>query len=162
MRYVHARPARLHGYSRRFWQGSHDHRGTPEQPGRVVTLVPETDAHCDGMAYLLEADVVAETFEQLDYREKNGYERFAVTLQFAPSETTQGLVYIAPQSNPAFLGDAPLEVIARQILACAGPSGRNIDYLTELARSLRNLDAHDEHVFDLETLVLESQVLENR
>jgi cation transport protein ChaC len=152
--YLEAQPASLPGYMRRFWQGSHDHRGVPDQPGRVVTLIPEADQHCSGMAYLIEPAVVANTFEQLDHREKNGYQRVTTPLNLQDGRAVSGLVYIAPVNNFAFLGEAELADMAAQIIRSSGPSGRNIDYLTDLAQALRGLNAHDEHVFALESMAL--------
>jgi cation transport protein ChaC len=161
--YLQRRPARVYGWQRRFWQGSHDHRGMPDQPGRVVTLVPDQQAWCDGVAYLVEAEIIGNVFDALDHREKNGYQRYDVTLHLgadrAAEQTTEtrslepGLVYIAPQHNFAYLGPAPLAEMAAQIYHSQGPSGRNIDYLLELATALRELDADDPHVFELETAV---------
>ena len=37
--YLEREEAVVEGWQRRFWQGSHDHRGTPESPGRVVIVV---------------------------------------------------------------------------------------------------------------------------
>lgn len=144
--YLARRPATLHGWSRRFWQGSHDHRGTPEAPGRVATLVREAGAVCVGMAYLITPDV----FAHLDHREKNGYLRHALMLEFDDGSHVDGLVYIADAHNAAFLGAAPDAEIARQIAEAAGPSGRNRDYLLHLAEALRALGAEDAHVFAIE------------
>jgi len=152
--FLDSSPATLSGYARRFWQGSHDHRGVPERPGRVVTLVPQANERCAGMAYLIDQDVVETTFEALDHREKNGYQRVTTPLQLQDGRSVSGLVYIAPADNFAYLGEAELTDIAIQILHSSGPSGRNIDYLTDLAGALRRLNAHDEHVFALESLVL--------
>lgn len=143
------RPASILHWQRRFWQGSHDHRGTPEQPGRVVTLVPQRGARCDGLAYLISPAV----FEQLDFREKNGYHRFVTELQFADNSRTEGLVYIATKDNPAFLGPASEADIALHISRATGPSGHNVDYLLELATALRELDAQDTHVFGIEAAI---------
>ncbi|HTO57717.1 MAG TPA: gamma-glutamylcyclotransferase [Pseudomonadales bacterium] len=146
--FAERRRAHVDGWVRRFWQGSHDHRGTPDAPGRVVTLIPEPRARCVGMAYLIEHDV----FDHLDHREKNGYERNDVMLAFDDG-CADGVVYIAHRGNYAFLGDAPLDAIARQVLVSRGPSGANLEYLYELARALRDLDADDSHVFELESRV---------
>ncbi len=146
-----AHPARLEGWSRRFWQGSHDHRGLPHAPGRVVTLIEEVDAVCHGIAYLVERDA-ATALEDLDYREKNGYRRHDVELAIG-TDSTLGIAYIAPRDNHAYLGPAPLDQIATQILESTGPSGTNRDYLYRLGDALRQLDADDAHVFELEALV---------
>lgn len=150
--YLARRPASLRGWSRRFWQGSHDHRGTPAAPGRVLTLVEETGAVCAGMAYLITPAV----FAHLDHREKNGYLRLAVDIVFdddAGSAATEALTYIAAADNAAWLGPASTGAIASHIAVAHGPSGANRDYLLDLAVALRALGRQDDHVFAIETIL---------
>jgi len=143
------RRADVRGWARRFWQGSHDHRGTPDAPGRVVTLVEDTDAVCVGAAYRVDEAV----FEHLDHREKNGYERVPVTMRLSATngahpgdDTVSGVTYIAPPGNPAFLGPADIDVMVAQIARSHGPSGSNRDYIFQLAVALNDLGAEDRHV----------------
>ncbi|OEY65891.1 gamma-glutamylcyclotransferase [Marinobacter sp. X15-166B] len=147
--FLEQRAASIEGWARRFWQGSHDHRGTPQAPGRVVTLVEQPGARCRGMAYR----VAPEVFTHLDEREKNGYLRFTTAMQFDDGTRCDGLVYIATADNSAFLGPADDLDIARQIDTAEGPSGPNRDYLLQLADALRSLGDDDHHVFTLETLL---------
>ena len=152
--YLERRPASITGWARRFWQGSHDHRGTPDAPGRVATLIRAEGAVCHGMAYRITPEVLA----PLDVREKNGYLREKVTLTFldetgnpdADQAPSEGLIYLASEDNPAFLGDAPLADIAQQIAQAHGPSGPNSAYLLNLAQALRELGTEDAHIFALE------------
>lgn len=143
-RYYERKPAKIHGWARRFWQGSHDHRGTPDAPGRVVTLI-EAEGECLGMAYR----VAPSTFDHLDVREKNGYLRFRTPLEFLDGTTAEGLVYIATPTNVAWLGPASPKELAKHIAQSHGPSGPNREYLLELEASLKKLGAHDQHVFDI-------------
>lgn len=144
--FIDRRPAYIGGWSRRFWQGSHDHRGTETAPGRVVTLVPDAGALCHGMAYL----VTPEEFAHLDHREKNGYLRLATEMHFDDGSSDEGIVYIATHENEAYLGPADELDIARQIATARGPSGPNSEYLLGLAQALRELGKPDPHVFALE------------
>ena len=146
--YRESRPGCIVGWQRRFWQGSHDHRGFAHDPGRVVTLVAAPNEICCGRAFLVEPVV----FEHLDHREKNGYERVSVDILFE-TEKVQGVVYRASADNPAYLGPAPLDEMAAQIARCSGPSGSNSEYVFELARALRDLGYSDPHVFEVESRV---------
>ena len=128
--------ATLRGYARRFWQGSTDHRGVPGAPGRVVTLVPDPDAVTVGVAYRLSAQVYADVLARLDVREQGGYERRHEALDFdGGAGSVRALVYLATADNPEYLGDAPLEAIAAQVLGSVGPSGANTEYVLELDRA---------------------------
>lgn len=195
--FVHRRrvPAALSGYVRRFWQGSTDHRGVPERPGRVVTLLPTDhpslmhqtgmnqagmnqtgpgeagpmsgglDDACWGMAYEIGPDEAPTVLEALDHRERAGYERIEVELSLhvgavpgtpsgaACEQTQRGLVYVAGPRNESYLGPASLSAIALQIASASGPSGANVEYVVELARSLRAMGAEDAHVFAVEEAV---------
>lgn len=144
--YLDRAEAEISGWVRRFWQGSHDHRGTPDAPGRVVTLMPEPGATCRGIAYHIEHEV----FEHLDHREKNGYRRMEECIDLsARGIAVKGVVYVADEHNPAFLGPAPVEELASHIQGSFGPSGSNRDYALELAAALEDLGENDDHVSEL-------------
>ena len=153
--YAERRPARLPGWSRRFWQGSTDHRGVPGAPGRVVTLVEEPGAVCWGVAYRVAPPERERVLARLDHREKGGYDRRVVRLSGPGAEGLASLVYLATPENPNYLGPAPLEVIAAQVRRSVGPSGPNLEYVQRLAAALRRLGARDEHVFALEARLAE-------
>lgn len=150
--YNRSRVAWVDGWVRRFWQGSHDHRGIPEAPGRVVTLIPALGQRCGGLAYEIDTKQAEEIFAALDYREKNGYDRCAATLFFDVDnkQSAQGIFYVANESNHAFLGDSSIRSIAEQIQKASGPSGANSEYLRLLAQALRQHKIDDDHVFELE------------
>lgn len=151
--YAERKPAWITGWRRRFWQGSTDHRGIPGAPGRVVTLVAAPGERCHGMAYRLASDSLSATLDHLDYREKGGYERLELSIWFSGGGSAPGITYHATADNHNYLGEADTEQIARQVITSSGPSGHNVEYVLELEQSLASMNALDDHVSDIASLV---------
>ncbi|XP_065577701.1 putative glutathione-specific gamma-glutamylcyclotransferase 2 [Artemia franciscana] len=146
----------IKGFSRRFWQASIDHRGVPENPGRVVTLVPSDNLEDKvwGVAYEITDD---RDIEKLNHREKR-YELAQEVLFTSLCGTIQLNVnlFVGNCNGPLFLGPASVEVIASQVVKAHGPSGTNVEYVLRLAEFMRTCcpGEEDEHLFEVETLIV--------
>jgi len=147
-------------FVRRFWQASPDHRGTPDKPGRTVTLVPEDGSECWGLAYKVSDEHADEVRKYLNWREKAGYEVHKV--MFYPYSTKlepfELEIYISPPyaENQFFTGPESIEDIADKVVKCIGPSGTNVEYVLRVASSVRSLypSVNEPHLFELETAVV--------
>jgi cation transport regulator ChaC len=140
------RPGWIHGWSRRLWQRSTDHRGTPEAPGRVATLVPVADARCGGAAYHVDDADLPSVLDALHVREQQGYDVIELDVRLADGVAVRAATWIATADNPYFAGGASVAAIADVVRRSHGPSGSNVEYVLELERALGALGCPDAHV----------------
>ena len=138
----------VHDLARRFWQGSPDHRGTPDAPGRVLTLIDAPGTRCIGRVYRLQPSQVTATMAALEHREKAGYQALHVPVQTSAGPV-RAVVYRALPGNPDWLGPAPIDHIAAHIARSHGPSGPNREYVLKLDAALQALDAPAGHVAEV-------------
>ena len=148
-------PLRNSDSSRAPSPSSPDHRGTPEAPGLVVTLIESPSAPLVGVAYRIESEHAHAVLAELDHRERAGYERVEVRLEFVAEPFGQacGLTYQARADNPGFVVSPSELEIAAVIRGARGPSGDNVSYVRRLAQALREIGEEDRHVFAIERLL---------
>ena len=161
----------IRGWRRVWWQGSTDHRGTPEFPGRTVTLTEDPASWTWGVAYRLagSADQQRETLKYLEWREKQYDHRAYVTLYDGPHEGAAvvldqpALCYVATsdmEKNPNYLGPpASMDALASQIGKAVGPSGRNVEYLMRIRDAVVGAGAGGSDVHELLELAEKVELL---
>lgn len=149
-------------YRRAFYQASTDHRGTPDAPGRVVTLItpppggPPVSAddptwRVYGRAFRLPDASASAIMAEVDVREQGGYRRTAVAVHPVGGgpPLTDVICYVGDEANPMWRGSTAAErdeaAIAAIIDTAVGPSGANDEYLERLHDALSGLGG-DPHV----------------
>jgi cation transport protein ChaC len=143
-----ARPARLHGWHRRFCLWNTFGRGTKEAPGLMLAL--DRGGACHGLALRLAPDAVESELRVLWNREmlSGGY-----TARWTRPRTRRGavaaLTFVANRASDRYAGRLGGEEVARRVGAARGPLGSNRDYVEELDRKLAELGLRDRSVSSL-------------
>ncbi|ODV93738.1 hypothetical protein PACTADRAFT_51494 [Pachysolen tannophilus NRRL Y-2460] len=207
---VYRLPGHINGFVRRFWQSSSDHRGTPESPGRVVTLIDlkniqqneafqkdvlkyelrdragsgvnfdeltVKDLSIWGCIYYIPPSKAKEVAEYLELREQDGYTAHEVdfNVRLLPDQEAdpellelmstlnkdangnyliKSIVYIGTIDNASFVGPEDINDTASIISTNVGPSGPNLEYLSNLVTSLKTLDPnHNSNDYYLKELL---------
>jgi cation transport protein ChaC len=144
--YMERRQARLLGAHRSLCVYSHQHRGTPEEPGLVLGL--DRGGSCRGVAFRVEAKNAQSTLAYLQERElitKVYREAMRpVDLLEGPRQSVRALCYLVDRSHVQYTGKLSLEEQLRFVRQGVGKSGANPDYVIETVRHMRELGIRDE------------------
>jgi len=115
-------PCTVLHWQRFFAQRSCDHRGTPQFPGLVLNLVDDSTmeefgyrsqvdspSSFRGLVWLVPPTHVEAVVEDLDYRERGGYQRHLIDVvmdatspHYGVGDTVRAIVYTGPRDNPMF------------------------------------------------------------
>lgn len=169
--YVRWEVGHVKGYERRFWWKSFHHRGTRENPGRVLILrhAAQEGAKMWGVAYEVEdREWEGKVREQLAEREMSGM--VEGTACFYPVDGEVGeqtvMVCVGSQDHEQWAGPEggdggdvgeEAEIIAR----AEGVSGSNKEYLYKLWENLEMIHPQGEKDEYIEELVNKVRAIEN-
>ncbi|MFY3131224.1 gamma-glutamylcyclotransferase [Achromobacter ruhlandii] len=130
------RLATVRGYHRSLCLWSHDHRGSPDNPGLVFGL--DRGGCCRGVAFQIAADDVPVVFQALWRREM-------VTGAYTPRWLTchteqapvRGLVFLLNRACQEYAADLSDDRLLASVRNAVGNSGPCLDYVVETEKALR-------------------------
>ena len=136
--------ATLPGWHRSFCMRSIHHRGTEEDPGLVLALDAQGDAHCQGLALLVQEGLEAQTLEYLREREliSSAYLERTLDIDLADGRRVEAVTYVIDPHHVQYC-HLELEEQAQIISTAVGGRGPNTDYLHNTASHLLGLGIED-------------------
>lgn len=144
--------ATVRGYHRSFRIWSRINRGTPENPGLVLTL--ECGGSCRGLVYRIPADRVHEEMQRIWKREMTfGSYRPKWLTCTVGEQSIRALVFTVNRQCSGYAGRIPEQVMVEAIASARGRYGPAHDYLFKTIEALHQHGIRDERVEHLAGLV---------
>lgn len=144
--------ATIRGYHRSFRLWSRVNRGTPDNPGLVLTL--ECGGSCRGLVYRIAPDLVQEQLQLIWKREMlYGSYRPKWLNCVVGDESIRALAFTVNRHCTGYAGEIPLEVAVEAIASARGRYGPAHDYLFKTTETLRLHGIRDSRVEHLTALV---------
>jgi cation transport protein ChaC len=144
--------ATIRGYHRSFRIWSRINRGTPENPGLVLTL--ECGGSCRGLIYRIDPDRVQEEMARIWKREMTfGSYRPKWLNCMVGDETLRALVFTVNRECSGYTGELPEHVMVEALASAKGRYGPAHDYLFKTTETLRSHGIRDARVEHLTALV---------
>jgi cation transport protein ChaC len=144
--------ATVRGYHRSFRVWSRINRGTPDNPGLVLTL--ECGGSCRGLVYRIAPDRVQEEMQRIWKREMSyGSYRPKWLKCVVGEESIRALVFTVNRECSGYAGSLPEEVMVRALAGAAGRYGPAHDYLFKTMETLHAHGIRDARVEQLSNLV---------
>ena len=147
---------RVDGFRRSFCMWSIHHRGSPKDPGLVLALDAQPDAHCMGVGFRAAPGTEEATLAALRARELISSAYFEQTCQIhlVDGRAVDAVTYIIDPNHVQYCNlelDHQAQIIARAI----GGRGPNHEYLTKTATHLAQMGLADPDLDWLSQRVLE-------
>ena len=145
--YLEAVPATLEGAHRALCLYSIVHRGSRARPGLTMGL--DIGGSCSGVAFRIapkHAGAVRNQLKKreqvtLDYRETMRWVKLANS-----SSEVYAVTFMIDRRHPLYAGNVPLARQAWMVRHAVGVSGRNIDYVTNTFRHLKEMGIREPRI----------------
>lgn len=151
--HVSAQQGLLRGAHRSLSIVSHHHRGTVEQPGLVFGLT--RGGACRGMVFEVADAQWPDVYAYLQEREQvtSVYRDVMRPVRLADGRAIKALAFLVDERHEQFAGHLSLEQQLAMVRAGVGISGRNVDYVLNTYKYLRELGIRDRQLMALADLL---------
>ena len=155
--HVSAQQGLLKGAHRSLSIVSHYHRGTVEQPGLVFGLT--RGGSCRGMVFEVRNADWHAVRDYLQEREQvtSVYRDVMRPVHLSDGRSVSALAFLVDERHEQFAGNLSVEQQLAMVRAGVGLSGRNVDYVLNTARHLRELGIRDRSLMALADLLMRDE-----